>query len=289
MKSRNHRHLNVAEQMLARDFSISLRYSRNDEMDTAMKIISYNVNGIRAAISKGLLEWLDGVSPDVVCFQELKATPDQIPVMEIEAMGYHCYWFSAKKKGYSGVGILSKKEPDNVVFGMNNALYDDEGRFLRADFGDLSVVSVYHPSGTTGEERQDFKMEWLDFFRKYVNELRKERPNLVLSGDYNICHEAIDIHDPIRNATSSGFLPEERQWFTDFLSDGYIDSFRTLCKEPSHYSWWSYRANARENNKGWRIDYHILTDSLKDNLVSAAILPEAKHSDHCPILVEINK
>lgn len=275
--------------LFARDFSISLRYSRNDEMDTAMRIISYNVNGIRAAISKGLLEWLDGVSPDVVCFQELKATPDQIPVMEIEAMGYHCYWFSAKKKGYSGVGILSKKEPDNVVFGMNNALYDDEGRFLRADFGDLSVVSVYHPSGTTGEERQDFKMEWLDFFRKYVNELRKERPNLVLSGDYNICHEAIDIHDPIRNATSSGFLPEERQWFTDFLSDGYIDSFRTLCKEPSHYSWWSYRANARENNKGWRIDYHILTDSLKDNLVSAAILPEARHSDHCPILVEINK
>jgi exodeoxyribonuclease III (xth) len=124
-----------------------------------MKIISYNVNGIRAAISKGLLEWLDAVPPDVVCFQELKATPDQIPVMEIEAMGYHCYWFSAQKKGYSGVGILTKKEPDNVVFGMNNKKYDDEGRFLRADFGDLSVVSVYHPSGTTGEERQDFKME----------------------------------------------------------------------------------------------------------------------------------
>ena len=274
--------------LFAQDFSIPLRYSRNDGRGlNVMQIISYNVNGIRAAISKGLLEWLDGVSPDVVCFQELKATPDQIPVMEIEAMGYHCYWFSAKKKGYSGVGILSKKEPDNVVFGMNNALYDDEGRFLRANCGDLSVVSVYHPSGTTGEERQDFKMEWLDFFRKYVNELRKQRPNLVLSGDYNICHEAIDIHDPVRNATNSGFLPEERQWFTDFLSDGYIDSFRTLCKEPSHYSWWSYRANARENNKGWRIDYHILTDSLKDNLVSAAILPEARHSDHCPILVEI--
>ena len=252
-----------------------------------MQIISYNVNGIRAAISKGLLDWLDTVSPDVVCFQELKATPDQIPVMEIEAMGYHCYWFSAKKKGYSGVGILTKKEPDNVVFGMNNKKYDDEGRFLRADFGDLSVVSVYHPSGTTGEERQDFKMEWLDFFRKYVNELRKTRPNLVLSGDYNICHEAIDIHDPVRNATNSGFLPEERQWFTDFLGDGYIDSFRYLCKESNHYSWWSYRANARANNKGWRIDYHIVTDSLKDKLVSTAILPEAKHSDHCPISVEI--
>ena len=252
-----------------------------------MQIISYNVNGIRAAISKGLLDWLESVSPDVVCFQELKATPDQIPVMEIESMGYHSYWFTAKKKGYSGVGILTKKEPDNVVYGMKNPIYDDEGRFLRADFGDLSVVSVYHPSGTTGEERQDFKMEWLDFFRHYVNDLRKERPNLVLSGDYNICHEAIDIHDPVRNANSSGFLPEERQWFTDFLSDGYIDSFRTLNKEPNHYSWWSYRANARANNKGWRIDYHILTENLKNRLKNAAILPEAMHSDHCPILVEL--
>lgn len=258
-------------------------------MTASMKIISYNVNGIRAAISKGLLEWLDGVKPDVVCFQELKATPDQIPVMEIEAMGYHSYWFPAQKKGYSGVGILTKQEPDNVVYGMDNKKYDDEGRFLRADFGDLSVVSVYHPSGTTGEERQDFKMEWLDFFRGYVNNLRKERPNLVLSGDYNICHEAIDIHDPVRNATNSGFLPEERQWFTDFLSDGYIDSFRHLCKEPNHYSWWSYRANARANNKGWRIDYHIVTDTLKDNIVNASIFPEAKHSDHCPIFVELNK
>lgn len=252
-----------------------------------MKIISYNVNGIRAAIAKGLLEWLDGVKPDVVCFQELKATPDQIPVMEIEAMGYHCYWFPAQKKGYSGVGILAKQEPDKVVYGMNNAKYDDEGRFLRADFGDLSVVSVYHPSGTTGEERQDFKMEWLDFFRGYVNKLRQERPNLVISGDYNICHEAIDIHDPVRNATNSGFLPEERQWFTDFLSDGYIDSFRHLHKDPGHYSWWSYRANARANNKGWRIDYHIVTDNLKDKIANASIFPEAVHSDHCPIYIEL--
>ena len=252
-----------------------------------MKIISYNVNGIRAAISKGLLEWLDSVQPDVVCFQELKATPDQIPVMEIEAMGYHCYWFPAQKKGYSGVGILAKQEPDKVVYGMDNKLYDDEGRFLRADFGDLSVVSVYHPSGTTGEECQDFKMEWLDFFRGYVNKLRKERPNLVISGDYNICHEAIDIHDPVRNATNSGFLPEERQWFTDFLSDGYIDSFRHLHKDPGHYSWWSYRANARANNKGWRIDYHIVTDNLKDKIANASIFPEAVHSDHCPIYIEL--
>lgn len=254
-----------------------------------MKIISYNVNGIRAAISKGFLSWLETASPDVICLQEIKANVDQIPLMEIEMLGYHHYWYPAQKKGYSGVALLSKTVPDNVVYGMNKTEYDNEGRFLRADFGDISVVSVYHPSGTSGEERQDFKMEWLDFFHSYVNELRKSRPKLILSGDYNICHEAIDIHDPIRNAKSSGFLPEERQWFSDFLSDGYIDSFRTLNKEPHHYSWWSYRANAKQNNKGWRIDYHILTDELKDSLQSASILPEINFSDHCPITVEIKQ
>lgn len=253
-----------------------------------MRIFSYNVNGIRAAISKGFIQWLEMMSPDVICLQEIKATQDQIPLMEIEMLGYHHYWLPAKKKGYSGVAILSKKEPDNVVFGMDNPLYDDEGRFLRADFGELSVISVYHPSGTSGDERQDFKMKWLDFFRSYINELRKSRPNLVISGDYNICHEAIDIHDPIRNAKSSGFLPEERQWFTDFLSDGYTDSFRKLVKEPNHYSWWSYRANAKQNNKGWRIDYHILTENLDDRLKDVAIIPEVNFSDHCPIVVELN-
>lgn len=252
-----------------------------------MRIYSYNVNGIRAAISKGFIQWLETNSPDVICLQEIKATQDQIPLMEIEMLGYHHYWFPAKKKGYSGVAILSKIAPDNVVYGMGNPEYDDEGRFLRADFGDLSVVSVYHPSGTSGDERQDFKMKWLDFFHNYVNELRKERPQLVISGDYNICHEAIDIHDPIRNAKSSGFLPEERQWFTDFLNDGYIDSFRFMNKEPHHYSWWSYRANAKQNNKGWRIDYHILTENLNDRLKEVSIMPEVNFSDHCPIFVEL--
>lgn len=252
-----------------------------------MKIVSYNVNGIRAAIGKGLLEWLKAYNPDVVCFQELKATHDQIPLMEFEILGYHHYWYPAKKKGYSGVAILSKKEPDNVVYGMNKPIYDDEGRFIRADFGNLSVVSVYHPSGTSGDERQAFKMEWLDFFQNFVRELKKERPQLVMSGDYNICHEAIDIHDPIRNATSSGFLPEEREWFTNFLKDGYIDSFRNMVKEPDHYSWWSYRANARANNKGWRIDYHIITNNLLPKLKSVSILPDVMQSDHCPVVIEL--
>ena len=254
-----------------------------------MRIFSYNVNGIRAAISKGFLQWLEAASPDVICLQEIKATQDQIPLMEIEMLGYHHYWFPAKKKGYSGVAILSKIQPDNVVYGMGNPEYDDEGRFLRADFGDLSVVSVYHPSGTSGDERQDFKMKWLEFFLGYVNELRKTRSQLVISGDYNICHEAIDIHDPIRNAKSSGFLPEEREWFSKFLNNGYTDSFRFLNKEPHNYSWWSYRANAKQNNKGWRIDYHILTENLNDVLKNVSIMPEVNFSDHCPIEVELNK
>ena len=252
-----------------------------------MKIVSYNVNGIRAAINKGLMQWINDYQPDVLCFQELKATPDQIPLMDFEMMGYHHYWFPAQKKGYSGVGLITKQKPDNVVYGMNEPLYDNEGRFLRADFGDLSVVSVYHPSGTTGDERQAFKMVWLDFFRNYVNALRKERPNLVLSGDYNICHEDIDINNPRKHDTSSGFLPEERQWMTDFLSDGYIDTFRHLVKEPNRYSWWSFRAGARQKNLGWRIDYHIVTDNMKDRIAGVDILPEVMQSDHCPIVLEL--
>lgn len=253
-----------------------------------MKIISFNVNGIRAAISKGLLSWLEVVSPDILCLQEIKATEDQIPLMEIEMLGYHHFWFPAKKKGYSGVAILSKIAPDNVVYGMDNPEYDDEGRFIRADFGNLSVVSVYHPSGTSGDERQDFKMKWLEFFRSYVGELRQTRPSLVLSGDYNICHEAIDIHDPIRNAKSSGFLPEEREWFSNFLNDGYIDSFRYFNKDPHNYSWWSYRFNAKSNNKGWRIDYNIVTEMMRDKMMNASIMPEVNFSDHCPIVLELN-
>jgi len=253
-----------------------------------MKIVSYNVNGIRSAIGKGLLQWINDYQPDVLCFQELKATPDQIPLMDFEMMGYHHYWFPAQKKGYSGVGLITKIQPDNVVYGMDNPLYDNEGRFLRADFGDLSVVSVYHPSGTTGDERQDFKMQWLDFFRRYVGELRKSRSKLVLSGDYNICHEDIDINNPKAHVKSSGFLPEERQWFTDFLGDGFTDSFRHLVKEPNRYSWWSFRANARQKNLGWRIDYHIVTDNLRDSIKDVDILPSVMHSDHCPITLVLS-
>lgn len=252
------------------------------------RILTYNVNGIRAAISKGLPEWLAIVNPDIVCIQETKAQPDQIPVLEFESMGYQCYFHSAQKKGYSGTAIFTKQQPDAVKVGMGIERYDNEGRFLRADFGDISLVSIYHPSGSSGDERQDFKMQWLSDFQHYINELKKERPNLILSGDYNICHQAIDIHDPVRNATSSGFLPEERAWMSSFLQTGFIDSFRHINPNPHNYTWWSYRANARSKNLGWRIDYHMLTETLLPRLKRCIILPEAMHSDHCPVLVEID-
>jgi exodeoxyribonuclease III len=250
------------------------------------RIITYNLNGIRAAIGKGLLEWIDQQQADVLCFQETKAQPDQIPIMDFEALGYKSYWFSAQKKGYSGVAILSKQEPDYVEIGMGIPAYDAEGRFIRADFGETSVVSVYHPSGSSGEERQAFKMKWLDDFLQYVTELQKTRPRLILSGDYNICHKPIDIHDPVRNAKMSGFLPEERAWLDTFVNSGFIDTFRVFNQQPKQYTWWSYRADARNKNLGWRIDYHMATMNMMDTLKHAVILPEAHHSDHCPLILD---
>jgi exodeoxyribonuclease-3 len=252
-----------------------------------MRIISYNVNGLRAAITKGFLDWLQQANPDVICLQEIKATEEQIPTVEIAKAGYpYQYYFPAQKKGYSGVAILSKIQPKNVVFGTGIASMDFEGRNVRADFDDFSVMSLYLPSGTN-IDRLDYKFNYMDEFQQYINALKVEIPNLIIGGDYNICHQAIDIHDPIRNATVSGFLPEERRWLDGFMKSGFIDSFRHFNKEPHQYSWWSYRANARNNNKGWRIDYHLVSEPIRNRLKRAVILPEAKHSDHCPILLEI--
>ena len=253
-----------------------------------MRIISYNVNGIRAAIAKGFLDWIQHANPDVICLQEIKATEDQIPVEAIAAAGYpYQYYFSAQKKGYSGVAILSKIKPNNVVRGTEITHMDFEGRNLRADFDDISVMSLYLPSGTN-LARLDHKFKYMDDFQNYVLELKKAIPNLIICGDYNICHEAIDIHDPVRNKTVSGFLPEEREWLNNFMKSGFVDSFRHFNKEPHNYSWWSYRAGARGNNKGWRIDYNLVSENLKGRMSRAVILPDAKHSDHCPIMVEID-
>ena len=253
-----------------------------------MRIISYNVNGIRAAITKGFLDWLQQANPDVICLQEIKATEDQIPTNDITAAGYpYQYYFSANKKGYSGVAILSKIEPKKILYGTGIESMDFEGRNLRADFDGISIMSLYLPSGTN-IDRLGHKFNYMDEFQEYINKLKVEIPNLVICGDYNICHQAIDIHDPIRNATVSGFLPQERNWLDGFMKAGFIDSFRHFNKDPHHYSWWSYRAGARGNNKGWRIDYNLVSENLRDRMTRAVILPEAKHSDHCPILVEID-
>lgn len=253
-----------------------------------MKILSYNVNGIRAAIKKGLLDWLKSANPDVICFQEIKALKEQLDVSVFEELGYkYHYWFSAQKKGYSGVAVLSKVKPNNVVYGTGIETMDFEGRNLRIDFDNYSVMSLYLPSGTN-DARLSFKLNYMDEFLDYINELKKEISNLVICGDYNICHTEIDIHNPKQNKNTSGFLPIEREWLTKFIESGFVDTFRYVNKEPHNYSWWSYRANARNNNKGWRIDYFMVTDALKENIKRAYILPEAKHSDHCPIGLELH-
>ena len=252
-----------------------------------MKIISYNVNGIRAALKKGFIDWLKSANPDVICLQEIKAQKDQLDLSVFKNAGYHYnYWFSAQKKGYSGVAILSKTEPTNVVFGTGIESMDFEGRNIRADFDGVSVMSLYLPSGTN-LARLEHKLEYMDLFQDYINTLKKEVPNLIICGDYNICHEAIDIHDPVRNKNISGFLPEERAWMSQFLENGFVDAFREFNSEAHNYSWWSYRANSRTNNKGWRLDYTLVTQSLQEKLKRAVILSEAVHSDHCPVLVEL--
>ena len=252
-----------------------------------MKIISYNVNGIRAALKKGFIDWLKSANPDVICLQEIKAQEDQLDLSVFENAGYHySYWFSAQKKGYSGVAILSKKEPTNVVYGTGIESMDFEGRNIRVDFDGVSVMSLYLPSGTN-LARLEHKLEYMDLFQDYINTLKKEVPNLIICGDYNICHEAIDIHDPVRNKNISGFLPEERAWMSQFLENGFVDAFREFNSEAHNYSWWSYRANSRTNNKGWRLDYTLVTQSLQEKLKRAVILSEAVHSVHCPVLVEL--
>lgn len=251
-----------------------------------MKIISYNVNGIRAALKKDFIGWLKIANPDVICLQEIKAMKEQLDLSVFEDAGYvYNYWFSAQKKGYSGVAILSKIKPNHVEYGTGIESMDFEGRNIRADFDGVSVMSMYLPSGTNAA-RLAHKFEYMDLFLQYVNTLKKEFPNLVVLGDYNICHEAIDIHNPKMKGVS-GFLPEERAWMTDFVNNGFIDSFRYLNPEKQQYSWWSYRANSRANNKGWRLDYAMVTNPLQEKIKRAVILQDAVHSDHCPILIEL--
>jgi exodeoxyribonuclease-3 len=251
------------------------------------KIISYNVNGLRAAISKGFIDWLKTENPDIICIQETKLQQGQVDISQIESLGYHHYWHYAVKKGYSGVALFTKEKPVSVKYGIGKPQFDDEGRTIIAEFTNYSVISVYFPSGTTGDVRQEVKMRFLDDFFNYISDYRKQHKNVVVSGDYNICHKPIDINYPKKHETYSGFLPEERAWMDQFTNSGFIDTFRVFNQEPNQYSWWSYRAGARAKNLGWRIDYHMVTEPLRNSLKSASIKQTVMHSDHCPVVVEI--
>ncbi len=253
-----------------------------------MRIISYNVNGIRAAINKGFLEWLKTDPADIICVQETKAQKENVNHQLFTDLGFHDYWFSAQKKGYSGVAIFSKIKPDHVEYGNGHTHSDDEGRILQMDFGDVRLINAYFPSGTSGDIRQTYKYKWLDEFFMYTNQLKKKYPKSILCGDYNIAHKEIDIHDPKGNKNSSGFLPAEREWMTKFYDNGWVDTFRSFHPEPHRYSWWSQRfPTVRLQNKGWRIDYINVTEDLTKNLKNAEIFPDVKHSDHCPVYLEI--
>ena len=253
-----------------------------------MRIISYNVNGIRSAIQKGFVQWLKATDADCVCLQEVKATPDQVNTDAIEELGFnHLFWNPAEKKGYSGVSIFSKQPPVNVHYGCGNDLFDSEGRVLRIDYKDFSVLNTYMPSGSSGEIRQGFKYQWMDFFEGYISELKKEIPRLIVCGDFNICHKPIDIHNPKSNANSSGFLPDERAWMESYFQSGFLDTFRVFNDEPHNYTWWSYRAGSRGKNLGWRIDYITATEILKPELKRCVILKDALHSDHCPVMLDL--
>lgn len=252
-----------------------------------MRIVTYNINGIRAVLQKDFLSWTSATKADVLCLQEVKAFTDQVDLSGFEKLGYEIYWHPAQRKGYSGVAILSKQKPLHVEHGCGVSKYDEEGRVLRADYKDFSVLTTYMPSGSSSEERQEFKLEWLDFFTAYTKKLQKKIPNLIINGDFNVCHQAIDIHNPIVNWNTPGFTPAEREWFSNFLTLGYVDAFRHFTKDPHHYSWWSYRAGARKKNLGWRIDYQLASQSLSGRLKRCVHLPEARHSDHCPVMLEL--
>lgn len=252
----------------------------------ALSIVSYNVNGLRSAIDKGFAAWLAASAFDVVCVQETKAWPEQVDTQFLTDLGYQQFWHVAEKKGYSGVATFTRRVPDRVVEGCGIPRYDREGRVLRLDFGDWSLLNCYFPSGTTGDERQGFKMEFLVDFAGYIQDLRQERPQLIIVGDYNIAHQEMDIHDPKGNKKSSGFLPEERAWMDEWFAQGFTDAYRFLHPTTVEYSWWSFRAGARANNKGWRIDYQTATSNLAPRLRQSRHLAEAVHSDHCPVWVE---
>lgn len=257
-----------------------------------MLIASYNINGIRSAVKKGFLDWLSRSKIDILLLQETRACGSDIQgeIDQLQSIGYNNqHWYPAKKKGYSGLAILTKNISGNIITGCNNPIYDNEARIQRLDLDNLSIINVYMPSGSSGELRQDFKYKFLDFFYNYITTTPTVPKNLIIAGDFNICHTEIDIHSPKTHRKSSGFLPQERKWLDDFFNYNFIDTFRLFNKDANNYTWWSFRSKAKEKNLGWRIDYILAARNLKEALVSSSILPTLNYSDHCPVILQIDK
>ena len=250
-----------------------------------MKLISWNVNGLRACLGKGFMDYFQAADADVFCLQETKLQAGQV---ELELPGYHQYWNYAEKKGYSGTAIFSKREPRSVRYGVGVEELDHEGRLITLEFDDCYVVTCYTPNAQEGLKRIDHRMAWEDAFRAYLKALDREKPVLVC-GDLNVAHQEIDLKNPGPNRGNAGFSDQEREKFTRLLESGFTDSFRYLYPDAAgRYSWWSYRFNARKNNAGWRIDYWLLSDQLRDRILRAEIESEVFGSDHCPVLLEIS-
>ncbi len=254
-----------------------------------VKLFSWNVNGARAAERAGFLKWFEDQKPDVVCIQETKAQPDQISEEMLHPLGYHSSWFSARKKGYSGVATFSRREPISVREGIGNRLADSEGRVLITEFPDLVVLNAYFPNSQRDHARLDYKLSFCNSMLRLLNKLRREGKNVALCGDFNIAHREIDLANPKENRKNAGFLPEERACFDRLLKHGYVDSFRHFCDEPGHYSWWSQRVGVRARNIGWRLDYFLTNPELVDRYKAARIQPEVKGSDHCPVVLELKR
>jgi len=255
---------------------------------SAIKLYSWNVNGIRAAAGKGFLDWLKKEAPGILCIQETKARPEQLSPALINVPSYHSYFSSAERKGYSGVALYSLIEPKRLLYGFGLPKFDSEGRIIAAEYGDFTLINIYYPNGKQNQERLQYKMEFYDAFLNWAEDLRKQKPNLIVCGDINTAHREIDLARPKENEKVSGFLPEERAWLDKFLHYGYIDTFRLFNQEKDHYTWWDQKSRARERNVGWRIDYFFVTDNLEDKVIAADIHPSVQGSDHCPISLVID-
>ena len=252
-----------------------------------LRVITLNVNGIRAAARKGLFEWLPAQNADLICLQETKAQIDQLKDPVFTPAGYHCEYFDAQKKGYSGVAIFSRYAPEKIVKGFGSEEFDTEGRYLEMQFGDLSVVSLYMPSGSSSEERQQAKFRFLDSFMPHLKQLNQKRREYILCGEWNIAHKQIDLKNWRGNQKNSGFLPEERAWMDKlFESVRFVDAFRVVDPTPDRYTWWSNRGQAWAKNVGWRIDYQVVTPGLKDRIASASIYTQTRFSDHAPLTLD---